>query len=230
MRGIAYGVGVGPGDPELMTLKAVRLIRENDVIAVPGRTAAESVAYQIAAAAVPELKDKELVPLYMPMIRDRAQMDAEHRKGARLLEEYLDRGKNVVFLTLGDPTVYCTFSYLQHILEADGYGVELVSGIPSFCAAAARLGLPLVEWDEPLHIIPAAHKTEDRLDQPGTYVLMKSASHMAEIRALLRRSGRDVSAVENCTMADEKIYRTLEEIPDDAGYFSLIVAREPRAK
>lgn len=228
MRGIAYGVGVGPGDPELMTRKAVRLIRENDVIAVPGTAAKETVAYQIAVAAVPELADKELVSVSMPMHRDRAFPNEEHRKGARLLEQYLDKGKNVVFLTLGDPTVYCTFSYLQHILEADGYTVELVPGIPSFCAAAARLNLPLVEWDEPLHILPALHKTADSLDQPGTYVLMKSASHMAEVKDLLRRSGRDVSAVENCSMATEKVYRGVEEIPDDAGYFSLIVAKERR--
>ena len=226
MRGIVYGVGVGPGDPELMTLKAIRLIRENDVIAVPGKVAKEAVAYQIAAAVVPELKEKELVPVYMPMIKDRALIDAEHRKGAKLLEQYLEQGKNVVYITLGDPTVYCTFSYLQHIMEADGYQVELVPGIPSFCAAAARLNLPLVEWDEPLHVVPAVHKTGDALDQSGTYVLMKSASHMAEVKDLLRRSGRDVSAVENCSMETEKVYRGVEEIPDGACYFSLIVAKE----
>ena len=225
-RGIAYGVGVGPGDPELMTLKAIRLIRENDVIAVPGKVPQESVAYQIAAAVVPELRDKELVPVYMPMIKDRQLIDAEHRKGAKLLERYLDRGKNVVYITLGDPTVYCTFSYLQHVLEADGYPVELVPGIPSFCAAAARLNLPLVEWDEPLHVVPAVHKTGEPLDKSGTYVLMKSASHMAEVKDLLRESGRDVQAVENCSMDTEKVYRSVEEIPDDAGYFSLIIAKE----
>jgi len=226
MRGIAYGVGVGPGDPELMTLKAIQLIRENEVIAVPGKVPQEAVAYQIAVAVVPELADKELVSVYMPMIKDRALIDAEHRKGAKLLEQYLDQGKNVVYITLGDPTVYCTFSYLQHILEADGYQVELVPGITSFCAAAARLNLPLVEWDEPLHIVPAVHKTGEALDQSGTYVLMKSASHMAEVKGLLRASGRDVQAVENCSMATEKVYRSVEEIPDDAGYFSLIVAKE----
>ena len=100
-------------------------------------------------------------------------------------------------------------------------------GVPSFCAAAARLNLPLAEWDEPIHIIPAVHRTDSKLDLPGTYVLMKSASHMAEIKKLLAESGRDVSAVENCGMESEKIYRSADEIPDDAGYFSLIVAKEP---
>ncbi len=226
MKGIAYGVGVGPGDPEYMTLKAVRLIRENRVIAVPGQAAKESAAYKIAVQAVPELAKKELVPVYMPMVKDRKLIDAEHRKGAELLKTYLDRGENVVFLTLGDPSIYCTFSYIQHYLEADGYPVELVSGITSFCAAAARLNLPLAEWDEPIHIVPAVHKTEDRLEQDGNYVLMKSASHMKEVKALLLSSGRKVSAVVNCGMENEAVYRSAEEIPDDAGYFSLIIAKE----
>ncbi len=225
MKGIAYGVGVGPGDPEYMTLKAIRLIRENEVIAVPGKTAKESVAYRIAVQAVPELAEKELVAIHMPMVKDRSLIDAEHRKGAERLKGYLDQGRNVVFLTLGDPTVYCTFSYLQHYLEADGYPVELVSGIPSFCAAAARLGLPLAEWDEPIHIIPAVHKTDDRLEQDGSYVLMKSASHMKEVKELLKASGRNAYAVVNCGMENETVYRSADEIPDDAGYFSLIIAK-----
>ena len=226
MKGKAYGVGVGPGDPELMTLKAVRLIRENEVIAVPSKNARESVAYKIALGAVPEIADKTLVPVYMPMVRDREKLAQEHQRGAKLLEEYLDQGKNVVYLTLGDSTVYCTFSYLQHILEDDGYEVELVSGITSFCAAAARLNISLTEWNEPLHVIPASHKTDHPLDQHGTYVLMKSASRMKEVKELLIASGRQVGCVENCGMENEKVYHSAEEIPDDAGYFSLLIARE----
>ena len=178
-KGVAYGVGVEPGDPELMTLKAIRLIRE-------------------------------------------------HKKGAKILETYLERGKNVVYITLGDPTIYCTFSYLQHILEADGYTVKLVSGITSFCAAAARMNLPLAEWDEQLHVMPAVHRLEEPLACSGNYVLMKSASHMKEVKNLLRTSGREVSMVENCSMDTEKVYHSVDEIPDDAGYFSLIIAKEAK--
>ena len=226
MRGTIYGVGVGPGDPELMTLKAVRLIRETKYIALPAQEPRESLAYRIAVQAVPELKDKELVAVDMPMVRDRAKLREAHAAGAKQLMDAADTGENVVFLTLGDPTVYCTFSYLQHILEAEGYPVELVSGIPSFCAAAARLELPLAEWDEPIHILPAAHKTGDRLDLEGTYVLMKSASHMREVKDMLRNSGRKVRAVIDCGLPTERVCGSLEEIPDDAGYFSLIIAKE----
>ena len=228
MKGIAYGVGVGPGDPEYMTLKACRLIRENEIIAVPGKVPQESVAYKIALGAVPELAEKTLVPVYMPMLKDRAKIDAEHQKAAKLFESYLDQGKNVVFLTLGDSTIYCTFSYIQHYLEADGYRIELVSGITSFCAAAAALGVPLVEWDEQLHVLPAVHRLEAELEQPGNYVLMKSASKMGAVKDILRRSGRAVSMVENCCMPGEKRYHSVDEIPDDAGYFSLIIAKEKK--
>ena len=226
MRGTAYGVGIGPGDPELMTLKAIKIIRENEVIALPGREPKETVAYKIASAVVPELSEKELVPVHMPMVRDRALIDLEHRKAARRIEEYLDQGKNVVYLTLGDPTVYCTFSYIQHFLEADGYPTALVPGITSFCAAAARLNVPLCEWDEPLHIVPAVHRLDGALDQPGNYVLMKSASEMPAVKRMLRESGRDAMMVENCSMDNERVYHSVDEIPDDAGYFSLIVAKE----
>ena len=221
-------MGVGPGDPKLMTLRAIELIRENDVIAVPGKEPKESVAYKIAAAVVPEIADKELVPVYMPMIKDRALIDEEHKKGAALLKKYLDQGKNVVYITLGDPTIYCTFSYLQHYLEADGYPVELVPGISSITAAAARLNLPLTEWDEPLHVLPAVHKMDAAMDLPGTYVLMKSASHMKDVKETLRKSGKDVQAVIDCGMPTEQVYRSLEEIPDDAGYFALVIAKEPK--
>lgn len=225
-RGIAYGVGVGPGDPELMTLKAVRLIRENPVIAVPGKDPLQSVAYKIAVQAVPELAQKELLPIDMPMVRDHKQLRENHEKGAKKMEEVLNRGQNVIYLTLGDSTIYCTFTYLQTILQADGYESELVSGISSISAAAARLNIPLAEWHDAVHIIPSSHQLDHALDQKGTYVLMKAASKMKETKELLRQTGREVQMVENCGMPNERIYRSLEEIPDEASYYSLIIAKE----
>ena len=226
MKGIAYGVGVGPGDPELMTLKAIKMIQENEVIALPGKEPKETVAYKIAVQVVPELADKTLVPVYMPMTMDLDVQRENHRKGAKLIEQYLEEGKNVVYLTLGDPTVYCTFSYLQKIIEADGYATELVSGITSFCAAAARLNIPIVEWNEPMHVIPAVHKLESSLNMSGSCVLMKSGSHMKEVKEILRASGKSVQMVQDCGMDTEQVYNSVDEIPDDAGYFALIIAKD----
>lgn len=237
MQGITYGVGVGPGDPELMTIKAVRLIRESKVIAFPARAAGESTAFparaaeestafRIAAKVVPEIRNKTLLPIFMPMVRDRLKMAEEHQKGAKILEEYLEKGQNIIFLTLGDPTVYCSFSYLQHILEEDGYEVRLVSGVTSFCAAAARVNMSLTEWDEPLHVIPASHRTEISQELSGTYVLMKSGSRMKEIKEFLKAGKREVFCVENCGLENEKVYYGAESIPEDAGYFSTVIAKE----
>lgn len=230
MKGILYGIGVGPGDPELMTLKAVRLIRENEIIAVPGENVKETVAYRIAVQAVPELADKKLLPIHMPMTHDQNEMKRWHEKGARELETHLDQGMNVIFLTLGDPTIYSTFTYLQKIVDRHGYETRLVSGITSFCAAAARINTPLVEWNEPLHILPAVHQLEAELEQPGNYVLMKSGKKMNQVKSILSESGRAVSMVENCGMENEQIYKSTTEIPDNASYYSLIIAKEPTQK
>ena len=228
MKGTVYGVGIGPGDPELMTIKAIRLIKENPVIAVPGTDPKGSVAYQIAVQSVPELAEKKLLPIEMPMVIDRTVQSKAHLRGARIIADCLDRGENVVYLTLGDPTIYSSFSYLQYILEAEGYHVKLVSGVPSFCAAAARLNLPLTERDEPLHVLPAVHSADDPLDGEGTYVLMKSGRSMTDVKGILKQSGRTVSAVENCGMERERVFHSIEELPDQAGYFSLIIAKETR--
>lgn len=228
MAGILYGTGVGPGDPEYMTLKAVRLIRENEVVAVPGPVAEETVAYQIAVQAVPELAKKTLVPVVMPMTHDREEMEKNHDKAADTLETYLKQGKNVVFLTLGDPTVYSTYLYVQKRIAARGYRTELVSGITSFCAAAARANTSLVEWSEQLHVIPAVHRIGSELDLPGNYVLMKSGKKMDQVKEMLKKSGREVVMVENCGMETEHVYYGVDEIPDDAGYYSLIIAKEAK--
>ena len=230
MTGILYGTGVGPGDPELMTLKAVRLIRENRIIALPGPAAAETVAYRIAVQAVPELASKTLLSIDMPMTHDQEAMNRGHERAARKIEACLKQGENVVFLTLGDPTIYSTYLYVQKRIAALGYKTELVSGITSFCAAAARTGTPLAEWDEQLHILPAVHRLDSELNLPGNYVLMKSGRKMQEVKKRLLESGRDVVMVENCGMENEHIYRGTDSIPDDAGYYSLIIAKEPGTK
>ena len=230
MAGIFYGVGVGPGEPELMTRKACRLIRENRVIALPGAQPEETLAYRIAVQSVPEIAEKQLLALVMPMTHDRNKMARSHREAADTVERVLEQGENVVFLTLGDPTIYSTFSYVQELVERDGYPTEMVSGVPSFCAAAARVNQPLVCWNEPLHVVPAAHRLTETLSDGGQYVLMKSGRRMKEVKEMLAASGRDVIAVENCGIEGERIYRGVEEIPDDAGYYSLVMAKQPKKK
>ena len=225
-EGIIYGIGVGPGDPELMTLKAVRLLKKADLIAAPGQDVRETAAFRIAVQSVPEIAEKELLPVEMPMVMDREVLEEAHRAGAKLLEDQLAEGKTVAFITLGDPTVYSTFSYLEKRIQADGFRTEYVSGVTSFCAAAAALRVPLAEWQEPVHIIPAVHKRPGELLYPGNCVLMKSGRRMQEVKEYLREQDRAVWMGVNVGMPGENLYRSLEEIPDEAGYFALIIAKE----
>lgn len=226
MKGTLYGVGVGPGDPELLTLKTVRLIRENEVIAVPGNDAAKSAAYQIAVQAVAELSKKALLPIPMPMTKDQQVMECAHEQGAAQICAYLSQGKNVVFLTLGDPTIYSTYSYIQRAVIEKGYETVTVSGIPSFCAAAARLNQPLAEWNQQLHVIPAAHGLDVKLRQDGTYVLMKAGSRSGQLRELLANDGWKAAMIENCGMEQERIYQSVSELPERAGYYSVVIAKK----
>lgn len=227
-RGKLYGLGVGPGDPELMTIKAVRCIEECEVIAAPGVRMEESVAYQIARGACPGLDEKELVPVAMPMTKDPEILRKSHEAAADQIEKYLRQGKNVAFLTLGDTTIYSTYLYLHRRILEKGYEASLVSGVTSFCAAAARVCTGLAEGSEMLHIIPATFQTEkldEILCQPGTKVLMKSGKHMGRVREALMTCGQQVIMVENCGMEQEKVYWSAEEIPQNAGYYSLIIVK-----
>lgn len=226
MNGTLYGIGVGPGDPELITRKAERLIRECPVAAVPGEEAERSVAYRIAVQAVPELAEKELLAIPMPMSRDPGRVTAFHERGAARIVEVLETGRDVAFLTLGDPTIYSTYMYLHRRVAERGYPTEIVSGVPSFCAAAARLGESLAERDQALHIIPSSYPIADALPLPGTKVLMKSGKKIGAVRETLLTYGGNVSMIENCGMEGERSFHGAAEIPEDAGYYTLLIVRD----
>lgn len=225
MAGIMYGIGVGPGDPELMTLKAVKRIKSCKVIAIPHKDKELCTAYQIARQAVPEIEEKKTLYLPMPMTKDKERLEESHRLAAQAVMEHLDRGEDVGFITLGDVSIYSTCSYLLDRLWAQGYETRLESGIPSFCAVAARLGIPLVTGAEELHIIPASYQIKEALGLPGVKVLMKAGRQMEAVKEEIRSCRASAVMVENCGMPGEKIYHTLEEIPEDAGYYSLLIVR-----
>lgn len=230
MAGTFYGVGVGPGDPELMTIKAVNRIKSCSVIAVPNKSREVCTAYGIAKCAVPEIEEKEFICLPMPMTKDPVILEQSHREAAERTAQLLDQGRDVVFLTLGDSTVYSTCLYLAGRLQKAHYHTELINGIPSFCAAAARLNMPLVNGAEELHIIPATYQVKGGLALPGIKVLMKAGRTMAQVKEELRKGGYQVSMVENCGMEGERICQNLDEIPEDAGYYSLIIVRDRKQR
>lgn len=136
MKGILYGVGVGPGDPELLTAKAIRLLRECDAVAAPKSADGRQTALDIASPYIAE--DKPVRLFDMPMTHDKQARNASHDAAADALCALLDEGKTVVFLTLGDPTVYSTYWYVHRRVVKRGYEAELVPGVPLVLCGGRR--------------------------------------------------------------------------------------------
>ncbi len=226
-EGILYGIGVGPGDPELLTLKAVRTIRACDVIMAPGEDCRCSIAYRIAVQAVPELAKKECAGARLPMTRDPQVLKSCHKKVADVVEGYLRQGKSVGFLNLGDVTIYASYLYIHRMVKSRGYLAELVNGVPSFCAAAARLGTGLAENAQQLHILAQPEQIPEGLKLPGTKVIMKMGKNIGQVKAWLKEAGLEAAMVENCGMAGERVCLSVDELDETAGYYSLLVVKGP---
>jgi precorrin-2/cobalt-factor-2 C20-methyltransferase len=225
-KGKLYGVGVGPGDKELLTLKALRILREADIIAVPLMKSGARTAYDIIEDYI---RDKETIEFLMPMTKDFKKLEENYGAIADRLEEMLNEGKNIAFITLGDVTVYSTYMQINRMILERGFETELIPGITSFCAAAARLNMALCERDEPLIILPASYEeTENVLDKHGTKVLMKASRAMGGIKDALSEKGllKKSVMVECCGMENERIYTDLNEIDENSSYFSVVIVKD----
>ena len=210
--GTFYGVSVGPGDPELMTLQAVRRLENCPVIAAPQTPKGGMLALDIAKGAV-DLSGKTILPLRFAMSLDPAVQKAAHIEAARAVKEYLDAGQDVAMLNLGDVSVYATFGYLQEILEAEGCKTVMLPGVTSFCAAAARLGQSLTGgMEQPLTIAPGRCAAE-MLAAPGAKVLMKSGRQLPETLAALANAGllSRSAMVCNCGLPNEEVWPDLAD-------------------
>ncbi len=227
-KGILYGVGVGPGDPELLTMKAVRVLRHCPVVAAPQTKSGETLALDIVRQALP-LDGKAVLPLYFSMERDKALIRAAHEKAADAIQVHLDAGEDVAMLNLGDVSIYATWGYVMDLVRKRGYETVMIPGVPSFCAAASRLGTTLVSWGSPLQVIPVGKgPLEPQLERLGAKVLMKAGSRLPELVDALKRTGQLERAVlaENCGLPDERICGDLSKCPDDVGYFATIIVKE----
>lgn len=228
MKGKLYGVGVGPGDPSLMTYKAAQCIEQVPIVAVPSSGENKQIALEIVA---PYLTHQEIIHCYMPMTRNKEELARVHEACASQIQGYLDEGKDVAFLTLGDPTIYSTYIYIHKHIINRGYEAIIIPGVPSFCAVAAKLGSALCEEGEMLHIIPASYEgTEAALDLKGNKVLMKTGKSLRKVFDLLKEKGLYEAAqmVSRCGMTEEKIYPTLACVQEESSYFSIVVVKEER--
>lgn len=224
-KGKLYGVSVGPGDPELVTLKAVRVLREADCIAVPQSGSGRQTALGIVSAYV---QDKQVIDCPMPMTRDREALEAAHNETAKRIAAELDQGRNVAYITLGDAAVYSTYFYVHERIVARGYEAEAVPGVTSFCAAAARLGEPLCEGLESLLLVPAsAGDIDGLLDVPANKVFMKAGRSIMQLKEKLAERGQleDASLVANCGLPGEQVFERFSDVEEPPGYFALVLTR-----
>lgn len=224
MNGTLFGIGLGPGDPELMTLKAARLISQARVIAYPALERGESFARSIAADLIAEGTDEITIPV--PMTVERAPAQAAYDAGAAAIAERLQAGDDVVVLCEGDPFFYGSFMYLFARLS-DRFECEIVPGVTSITTVAARAKKPLVARNERLTVLPGPLDEDElraRIEGAESVAIMKVGRHLPKIRAVIDDLGLTNKAtyVERASLPEEVVL-PLSEAPEKAPYFSMIL-------
>lgn len=226
MIGKLYGIGVGPGDPELLTIKGLRIVKECDIIALPSKDKMTCTSYNIVKGVYEELDKKETILLDYPMSKDKELLERCRIENENKITSLLMKGKSIAFLTLGDPTIYSTYIYLHKSMREKGFDAEIISGVPSFCSIAASLSISLSEAEEEIHIIPATYGVSKTFDMSGTKILMKSGTKLKEIKELVKEKNCYVAMAENCSMPNEKIVVGVDELEDSSGYYTTVIIKD----
>ncbi|MGG7177023.1 cobalt-factor II C(20)-methyltransferase [Clostridium paraputrificum] len=214
-----YGIGVGPGDSELLTVKAVRAIENCDLVVAPSAIdGGDSIALDTAREYIRE--GTEVVIKHFPMgTKDRIE---KVKEAYDYIEEKLREGKNVAFLTIGDPYVYSTYIHLLKHMEEMGFHVETIPGITSFCAAASIVNRTLVVGNEPMLVLPAS-RVKDIRDEKYL-VIMKVYKHEEMVINTLEEKGFDYVYVSRAGREGQLILDNKEDILKARDYMSLILA------
>ena len=227
-RGKLYGIGVGPGDTELLTLKAARILETVPVIFSPKSSKEkESIALSIVRPILEKRSDYKRLMILAPiftMIEDKDELEKVWTSASEMIAQYLDSGRDVAFITLGDSSIFSTYSYVQKKLIGK-YEIETVPGITSFTACAAAKNEALVEQNEILTIVP---KIDDRLtnvlDTSDSIVLMKASRNTTDLEATIEEKNRpkEIYSVQNCTRENEKI---IEGFSNEKPYLTTTVIK-----
>ncbi len=225
MTGTLYGLGVGPGDPELITLKALRLLQAAPVIAYPAPEDGDSLARAIVAGHLPGGQHE--IAIRMPLAVARFPAQAVYDSAAAEIGEHLAAGSDVAVICEGDPFFYGSFMYLFGRM-VERFPAEVVPGVSSLTACAAVLGAPLAARNDVLAVIPAPLDDDalaDRLAGVDAAAIIKLGRHFERVRALLDRLGlaADARYVERATMESERVMKLAEVGDGAAPYFSMIL-------
>ena len=231
--GTLYGIGVGPGDPDLITMKAVKILHQVDIVFAAASTKNDhSLAVNIAREHIPD--SATVIRLKFPMTRDKNETRQAWKAHSQTIIAELERGRNVAFLTLGDSMTYSTYGYILRYVQtmAPHLEVQTVPGITSYQAAAARLNTPLVEGEESLMVVSGAkggNRLRELCGKPENIVFLKAYRNVTDIKAAIDESGKYSSCVgvKSCGHPDEEIVKDIEELsrrkPD---YWTLILTKQ----
>jgi precorrin-2/cobalt-factor-2 C20-methyltransferase len=233
MTGRLIGVGVGPGDPDLMTLKAARAVAGADVVAYFAKAGSASNARAIAAAHMrPGVTEEALAyPVTTELARDsgayRAAIAAFYEAGAARLAAHLDAGRDVAVLSEGDPFFYGSYMHL-HVRLAARYATEVIPGVTSVAGCTAAAGLPLAQGDDVLAIVPGTLSEPQlvaRFMAGEAFAVIKLGRNLAKVRRALAGAGRLAGAlyVERGTKADGRVMRLADKAGDAAPYFAVVL-------
>lgn len=233
--GKLYGIGVGPGDPELLTLKAYKILQKADVIFCPEKKkGAGSFAFDIIKEHIKDSKAR-IVDLEYPMHYHGDELKKMWQENGRIISEYLKGEKTGAFITLGDPSVYSTFMYTLPYIEAFGTEIEVIPGIPSFCAAAAISRTPLTAWDEDLLVAPVRKNSPEDLTkllkEHDNVVFMKPSSDKEALLTAIKESGRENSfvLVEKAGTKEQRLICDCNELKEnDIPYLSLMILKDQK--
>lgn len=218
--GTLYGIGVGPGDEELLTLKAVNTIKKCPVIIAPSaKDGGSSIALDTARNFISE--EQEVIVKHFPMGGE--EQEEKIYQAFKFIEEKLHEGKDIAFLTIGDPFVYSTYIYLLRYIKEKGYNTETVPGITSFCAAASLAGEMIVIGDERVTIFPA--NQVDKITDEKFVVIMKVYRLEEQVLNTLEEKGFRYVFVKRAYREGQQVLRDREEILQNRDYMSLILAQ-----
>jgi precorrin-2/cobalt-factor-2 C20-methyltransferase len=237
--GKLYGVGVGPGAPDLLTLRAVSVLKTAPVLALPRSSDyGASMAWRIVKPVIGENPDQERLTLTFPMNKDPERLRPAWDRAFSAIGERLERGLSLAFVTEGDPSLYSTFIYLQREAPArwPGIEIEVVPGVSSIAAVPAVTGIPLADGLERIAILPAGYGVEDLesvLDAFDTTILMKIGGKMKRIVSVLESKGLLDRAVyvSKATMGEQRILRDLRTVAAERGdcFAMVVVSRKERS-
>jgi precorrin-2/cobalt-factor-2 C20-methyltransferase len=232
--GTLYGVGVGPGDPELITVKAYRVMKESPVIAYPRkRKGSKSYAYLIAEQYIDQ-EEKEMLGLVFPMTKEKDILEREWNNTVREVYDRLAAGSDVAFITEGDPMLYSTFIHMMRLMQEQHPEIKIISipGISSINGVASRLGLPLADGDEHVAVIPATDNREEMKEallNHDCVVFIKVAKVIDVMIDVLNELGlaENASVVTKVTSGEEVVWPNVAELKGlELEYLTLMVVRK----